>query len=91
MEAYVSSTEGNLRIGVTKPVVTMRAGPVQVTGLQDSLNIKTSHRNIDVSDVASQVTIEPLRHLSLKDVKGNVAIDSSSDSISADNVRSGSS
>ncbi len=85
----VSSTEGNLRIDrVTKPVsIEARGTQVQVADLQDSLKMTTSYRGADISKVASTVTIESrYATLNLKDIQGNIEIDSSSDTVSADDI-----
>jgi len=86
----VSISDGDLKINnVSQPVVVdARGTQVTVARLQNSLAIVASHsRNINVEDVASNVSLESqYSTVFLKDVGGDADIQSDSDHIGVDTV-----
>jgi DUF4097 and DUF4098 domain-containing protein YvlB len=86
----ISNTEGDIQIlRITQAaVIDARGCGIRAEGLKGSLKLTASHGEVQISDVAADVSIESsYGELVLKDIQGNVDIKSSSDSLSADGVR----
>jgi len=83
-KATITNTDGNITVEhVSKPVVIDARGTrVTVTNLEDSLKVTGSYQPISITDVASNVVVSSqyARSVTIKKVKGNLDIESNTDS-----------
>jgi DUF4097 and DUF4098 domain-containing protein YvlB len=87
----ITNTEGSIRLEkITKPVVIEARGTqVTATNLSDTAKISTSHRQVRLTDIGSNVWLSTQYSpgANLRDVRGNVDIESNSDRVTLDSIR----
>jgi hypothetical protein len=86
----VTGTSGNMQMeNISKPVeINARGAHINIRKLKDTLKGTVDHGNLDLSEIDADVRLES-RYMSvnLRDIRGNVTMDSNSDTIRVEVLR----